>query len=102
MFKLILDLKPSQFANSKVRISNAENNAFRRSSSGTIELNVSNTDGNARNTPGNGIDGTLGQPIPIIRMNSTVSRKVSLDPTPANEGINLPNFITAYLAYLNT
>ena len=102
MIKICLNLDKNQFSNDTVNISQIANNAFTLSSYGVIQLNTSGYGGNARNTPGNGIDGTLGQPIPIIRMNSTVSRKVSLDPTPTNEGVNLPNFITAYLAYLNT
>lgn len=100
MIRIQYALKSPSFRNNEVAISSASGNAFIFRDR-MIGINVAKaSSGNARNTPGNAIDGTVNQPIPIIRLNNTVSRKVSTDPTPSNEGINIPTFVAALLSHL--
>ena len=96
-----LSLSVESFERSKVKISEHSKNAFRLNENGVITFKSNHSAGNARNTPGNGFDGELNQPMPIIRLNSTVSRKESDDPSPSNEGMNIPDFVTGLLNALN-
>lgn len=80
-----------------VRISTDEhNNLYLDTVSGMIKFRTIPTPTNTLNTPGNGIDGTVGQTIPIIRLNNSVSRKVAGDPTSENEGVVIPDLLEAY------
>jgi len=80
-----------------VRISPDEHNNFYLDPvSNSIKLHTIPVAVNNENTPGNGIDGQVDQPIPIIRMNNSVSRKVAGDPTASNEGVILPDLLNAY------
>ena len=101
MVKIQFEFKDAYFRGNAVRISEEQNNAFVFKPTGAIGLTLNGSSGNARNTPGNGIDGTVNQSIPIIRLNNTVSRKVSTDPTPANEGVNIPAFVSAWLTHIS-
>lgn len=84
-----------------VRISPDEyNNLTLDAQTGKITLKQSPAATNTLNTPGNGIDGTFGESIPVVRLNNSVSRKVAGDPTPSNEGVVIPDLLDAYFANL--
>lgn len=84
-----------------VRISSAEhNNLVLDELTGAIRLKSIPTSENKLNTPGNGIDGTVGSFVSVVRLNSSVSRKVAGDPTPGNEGVVIPDLLNAYFASL--
>lgn len=53
--------------------------------------------GGSTNVPGNGFYGIAKNPVGIIRLNNTVSRKVKGDPLPSNEGVYMPDIINKIL-----
>lgn len=87
-------------SSNSVNLSDDDNNALSFNENGQIKMTLQLPTGNANNTPGDGFDGKLGEPIPIIRLNSSVSRKVATDPDPANEGMCIPTFLDEYWEYL--
>lgn len=98
MPRLQLIFDPRYFSSNNVRISTDSGNAFVFDADGVIKLmTTSGSQGNTRNTPGNAIDGTVGQSIPIIRLDSSVTRKVGGDPTPSNEGILVTDLVSHIL-----
>lgn len=100
MVTITYDFDPSCFITSTmtVRVSSDSNNAAYIDEHGQIALRGISGSINQRNTPGDGFDGEFGKPLPILRFNSTVSRKVSGDPTPSNEGVCIPDMLAGYWA----
>lgn len=89
------------YGNHTVRISPDDHNNFQlNTQTGQITLKSIPTANNTLNTPGNGIDGRVGDLISVVRLNNSVSRKIAGDPTPSNEGVVIPDLLDAYFARL--
>lgn len=104
MRRISLNLDPAMFdtKSASVKLSEKKNNGLAFDNDGAIYV-VSSTlePGNARNTPGNSVAGTLDQAIDTIRLNQNVSRKMEGDPTSGNEGVMIQSFVNSLLAYIN-
>lgn len=96
------------YSKNSVRISPDEhNNLIVDPSTGMITMKaIPEMTPNELNTPGNGIDGEVSgsgeddKKLKIVRLNNSVTRKQSGDPTPENEGIILPDLLDQYFESL--
>ena len=95
---IALDLSNATFNpdDASVRLSSKENNALSFSTDGSIDIMLGSTAGNETNFPGSSITGSVNTSIDVIRLNATVSRKVTGDPTVGNEGINIVDFFEEF------
>lgn len=93
------NLDPTMFRNNGVRISAKANNAFIIRDGMICFIESRST--NDRNSAGNGFILSASQDLPsVIRLNHTVTRKVSGDPDPTNEGVLVTDFISGFLGTL--
>ena len=97
MIKIVYNFFEQHFLDGNVRISENTGNNF-TVVNGKIALKKIPSVSNIRNTPGDGIDGVIDQPMSVIRLNSSVSRKKPGDPTAENEGVILPDLMSMIFA----
>lgn len=97
MVKIVYNFFDQHFSDGNVRISTWIDNNL-TIVDGKITLKKIPSVSNARNTPGDGIEGATNQPLSVIRLNGSVSRKKPGDPTPTNEGVILPDLMALIFA----
>lgn len=78
-----------------VRISIDPNNALTMEN-GVIKLKDVEATA-SKNTPGDGVYGTLGEGIQTLRLNTSVPRKMSGDLPPSSDGVNETILVTEFI-----
>lgn len=93
MIRIVYNFYEQHFDENSIRISQKPHNVFTLSDTNKITLKKLPVVTNERNTPGNAVEGATGQPPSVVRLNGSVSRKIQGDPTPTNEGVDMPSLM---------